>query len=43
MARAVMVAHQRRGESDAVAHWLYVTMALDPSSPEWACVLEGRA
>lgn len=37
--RAIMVAHQRRGESDAVAYWLVQLLALDPSAPEWDFVL----
>jgi hypothetical protein len=28
-------AHQRRGESDLVAHWIYVKLALDPLATEW--------
>mmetsp|Transcript_15657 Transcript_15657/g.39023 ORF Transcript_15657/g.39023 Transcript_15657/m.39023 type:complete len:605 (-) Transcript_15657:799-2613(-) len=38
LARAVMVAHQRRGESDAVAHWLYQVLALDARAPEWGAM-----
>ena len=34
-------AHQRRGESDLVAHWVYVLLALDPQAEEWAHVLGG--
>ncbi len=37
--RAVLVAHQRRGESDLVAHWLVQVLALDPAAPEWQHVL----
>jgi hypothetical protein len=33
-------AHQRRGESDLVAHWVYVLLALDPQAPEWGHVLQ---
>ncbi|KAI8114476.1 hypothetical protein M9434_002598 [Picochlorum sp. BPE23] len=32
-------AHQRRGESDWVAHWIYVKLAMDPFAPEWGMVL----
>mmetsp|Transcript_37435 Transcript_37435/g.93980 ORF Transcript_37435/g.93980 Transcript_37435/m.93980 type:complete len:135 (-) Transcript_37435:198-602(-) len=35
MARTVMIAHQRRGESEAVASWLYQVLALDSEAPEW--------
>lgn len=35
-----MQAHQRRGESDLVAHWVYVLLALDPQAPEWGHVLQ---
>ncbi|KAF5831668.1 hypothetical protein DUNSADRAFT_12748 [Dunaliella salina] len=35
LARATMVAHQRRGESDLVVHWLYQLLALDPTASEW--------
>lgn len=35
LARTVLVAHQRRGESDQAAPWIYVSMALDPLAPEW--------
>jgi len=35
LARATMVAHQRRGESDLVVHWLYQLLALDPRASEW--------
>lgn len=28
-------AHQRRGESDLVAHWIYLKLALDPLATEW--------
>jgi hypothetical protein len=37
--RTAMVAHQRRGESDAVAHYLYQLLALQPDAPEWAQVI----
>jgi len=39
LARGVMVAHMRRGESDAVASWLYQVLALDPQAPEWDTIL----
>lgn len=35
LARIMMVAHQRRGESDDVAHWMWQVMALDHAAPEW--------
>ena len=41
LVRLAMQAHQRRGESDAVAHWMYVALALDPGAPEWKHVLAG--
>ena len=34
-------AHQRRGESDLVAHWMYVLLALDTRAPEWDHMLLG--
>ena len=39
LARLAIQAHQRRGESDLVAHWVYVGLALDPQAPEWARAL----
>lgn len=39
LARIAIQAHQRRGEADFVAHWIYVAMALDPGAPEWSQVL----
>ena len=35
MARVAVQVHQRRGESDNVAHWLRLLLALDPNTPEW--------
>lgn len=35
MARTMVMAHQRRGESDLVAHWLYQLLALDTAAEEW--------
>jgi len=35
LCRIAMQAHQRRGESDFVAHWMFICLALDPSAPEW--------
>lgn len=35
LARIMMIAHQRRGESDDVAHWMWQVMALDHRAPEW--------
>ncbi len=37
--RTMVLAHQRRGESDFVAHWLYQLMALDAGAQEWEHVL----
>ena len=31
----MVTAHQRRGESDLVAHWMYQLMALNPNASEW--------
>lgn len=39
MARTMVMAHQRRGESDLVAHWMYQALALDTRAPEWAHAL----
>jgi hypothetical protein len=41
MLRVAITAHQRRGDSDAVAHCLYQLLALDPQAPEWAQTLAG--
>ncbi len=38
-ARVAVTAHQRRGESDAVAFWMYQLMALDTMAPEWQHVM----
>ncbi|KAL3151872.1 hypothetical protein ABBQ38_012834 [Trebouxia sp. C0009 RCD-2024] len=38
-ARVAITAHQRRGESDAVAFWIYQLMALDTMAPEWQHVM----
>ena len=35
LVRTLVVAFQRRGESDAVALFLYQLMALDVAAPEW--------
>lgn len=35
-----MVAHQRRGESDLVVHYMYQVLALDPGAPEWERALQ---
>lgn len=40
LARSMVTAHQRRGESDLVAHWLYQLLALDTQAAEWAHVLQ---
>ncbi|KAI3424261.1 hypothetical protein D9Q98_009615 [Chlorella vulgaris] len=39
MVRTIIQAHQRRGESDLVAHWVYVLLALDPQAAEWGHML----
>lgn len=39
-ARVAIVAHQRRGESDAVAFWMYQLMALDTMAEEWQQVMQ---
>ncbi|KAL4438524.1 hypothetical protein ABPG77_000172 [Micractinium sp. CCAP 211/92] len=43
MVRTVIQAHQRRGESDLVAHWVYVLLALDPHAAEWGHMLAGSS
>jgi hypothetical protein len=40
MARTMVLAHQRRGESDLVAHWLYQVLALDSRAEEWAHAMQ---
>lgn len=40
MARTMVMAHQRRGESDLVAHWLYQLLALDTAAEEWAHAMQ---
>lgn len=40
MARTMVLAHQRRGESDYVAHWLYQLLALDSRAEEWAHAMQ---
>lgn len=40
MCRVMVSAHQRRGESDAVAHWLYQLLALDSAAGEWRVALQ---
>lgn len=39
--KTVVQAHQRRGESDIVAQWYYVLLALDTGAPEWGHMLAG--
>lgn len=39
VARTLVLAHQRRGEADAVAVWMRAAMALDPAAGEWGRVL----
>lgn len=36
-------AHQRRGESDLVAHWIYMKLALDPLATEWETAISSPA
>jgi hypothetical protein len=36
----MVLAHQRRGESDLVAHWLYQLLALDSKAEEWAHAMQ---
>ena len=33
------MAHQRKGDGDAVAHCLYQLLALDLHAPEWSSML----
>lgn len=40
LARSMVTAHQRRGESDFVAHWLFQLLALDTQAVEWGHVLK---
>ncbi|KXZ44779.1 hypothetical protein GPECTOR_62g894 [Gonium pectorale] len=35
LARVMLTAHTRRGESDLVAYWLVQVLALDHRAPEW--------
>lgn len=39
LCRIAIQAHQRRGESDRVAQWMYVMLALDPEASEWSRAL----
>jgi hypothetical protein len=39
MLRIAFVAHQRRGDSDAVAHCLHQLLALDLTDPGWDAIL----
>lgn len=39
LARSMVTAHQRRGESDFVAQWLFQLLALDSRAVEWSHVL----
>jgi hypothetical protein len=39
MLRIAVVAHQRRGDSDAVAHCLHQLLALDLADPGWDPIL----
>ena len=38
--QTAMVAHQRRGDSDAVAHCFHQLLAVDLADPGWAVVLQ---
>ena len=40
LVRSAMTCHQRRGDSDAVAHCLYQLLALDLHAPEWDAMLQ---
>jgi hypothetical protein len=41
LVRTMVLGHQRRGESDAVGHWLYQLLALDVAAPEWQLMAGG--
>lgn len=41
LVRTIVQAHQRRGESDIVAQWYYVLLALNTGAPEWGHMLAG--
>lgn len=41
--RTAIVAHQRRGDSDAVAHCFNQLLALDLTDPAWDAVLASAA
>jgi hypothetical protein len=41
LVRTVVQAHQRRGESDIVAQWYYVLLAMNTGAPEWGHMLAG--
>jgi hypothetical protein len=43
VARTLVIAHQRRGEADAVAGWMRAAMALDPAAAEWGRVFPAAA
>lgn len=40
--RTAVVAHQRRGDSDAVAHCFHQLLALDLTDPDWNVMLEAE-
>jgi regulator of protease activity HflC (stomatin/prohibitin superfamily) len=42
MAATMVTVHQRRGEGELVATWLYQLLALDAGAPEWGPLL-GRS
>ncbi len=39
LVRTAVAANQRRGDSDAVAHWTYILLALDTRAGQWDHVL----
>lgn len=43
LVRTAMIAHQRRGDGDAVAHCMYQLLALDMQAPEWQTALQPPA
>ena len=43
LVRTAIVAHQRRGDSDAVAHCFNQLLALDLTDPSWEAVLASGA
>ncbi len=41
--RTAVLAHQRRGESDAVAHYMFQLLALEPRAAEWQHAMSASA